>query len=53
MNKNAHKIVTWIVAFALVGLGAYSLSLFYWALGIIFVLSIFLVLLLKFPPNDD
>lgn len=52
MSKNLHKIVTWLVAFTLIGVCSYSLSLFYWSIGVIFALTCFLGILIKLPRDD-
>ena len=51
--KNLRKIVTWLTAFALIGVISYSLSLLYWTVGIIFALSSVLIILIKLPRDDN
>jgi multisubunit Na+/H+ antiporter MnhE subunit len=52
MGENAHNIVTWLLVIALVMVITYSLSLFYWTLGVIFALICLILILVRFPPNE-
>ena len=52
MGENVHKLVTWMLVIALILISAYSLSLFYWTLGVIFALICLILILVRFPPNE-